>query len=97
MGLEGKANKADGIVGVNYWLGFGTQMETDSTTLSPSQLHGRCGFENCLPIVFFQTAHVGSFGADHSLLPCSSPFPSARAKEVTGEVEKDRKILDLVH
>lgn len=103
MGLEGRANGSDGIAGVSYWLGFGTQMETDSTTLSPSQLHGRCGFENCLPIVFLQTPHVGSFGADHSPLPCSlpspcpSPCPSARAKEVTGEVEKDRKILDLVH
>jgi len=77
MGLAGRANGADRVVCVSYWLGFDTQTEMDSTTLPPSQLHGRFGFSNCLPTVFFQTAHVGSFGADHSPLPCSSPSPSA--------------------
>lgn len=73
MGLEGRANGADRVVWVSYWLGFGTRTEMDSTTLPPSQLHGRLCFSNCLPIVFFQTAHGWSFGADHSPSPCSLP------------------------
>jgi len=101
MGLAGKADRIEwDCGGVSDRVGIDIQTETNSTTLPPSQLHGRCGFSYCLPIVSFQTANVGSFGADRPELPsrCSFPSPSVTGRKATREVEvKDRKTLTLGH
>ena len=57
MGLTGKADNQIAFRSKRL-VRFQYQTGKNSTTLSPSQLHGRWGFSNCLPIVFFQTPMV---------------------------------------